>query len=552
MLDRLISGAGALTDRADRLVRALTSGRGPDVMGNRPGSVLVIVILIVVTVVFGLLSIESTDNPTPRAIAPAEVATADDLGRRVYATIEGGVQFDYVETYEDADGDGTQDADETGDAWYYWLVDESGRGVTVRSTRNPDDIYRYTATGVLVRDPGYMSEGVARFSGLEGTTDVQLEDIYYIEMRDVPQGKPQPIDLVDDLPAAGTLVTITGPSFGFFTACSTDLDGDGFCEDSEYDEVAWFVGDADAGRAITVLQADLPRTARISFTGMLRSEAASILDAQRTEGLDFESLGITVSDRYLLDDQATPANGALSLGVAIIAALLAAILAVGLVGGYLVFRRLKRPLPSGGRTMGPGDEIPIRVTGALRREGGMIHVREAKSRLLRFPLEVPAEPVASVERVEAPAVEGEDTPAVEPEARMTELDVTPAGPEAPVAWETPATPAIPSWSSVVPAGPAAEAAPEAAAPRWDGPTTLIVERLGKPEGVALGKGELKQLVSGRVMPFRGPRPALRVQAGTGTLLLSFDSKEARDRAAAELIGEAGLLIRDTGIAASPG
>ena len=84
------------------------------------------------------------------------------------------------------------------------------------------------------------------------------------------------------------------------------------------------------------------------------------------------------------------------------------------------------------------------------------------------------------------------------------------------------------------------------------PTTLILERLGKPEGVALGKGELKHLVSGRVMPFRGPRPALRVQAGTGTLLLSFDSKEARDRAAAELIGEAGLLIRDTGIAASPG
>ena len=105
---------------------------------------------------------------------------------------------------------------------------------------------------------------------------------------------------------------------------------------------------------------------------------------------------------------------------------------------------------------------------------------------------------------------------------------------------------------MVPAAPAAEAAPEAAAPRSDVPTTLIVERLGKPEGVALGKGELKQLVSGRVMPFRGPRPALRVQAGTGTLLLSFDSKEARDRAAAELIGEAGLLIRDTGIAASPG
>jgi hypothetical protein len=135
---------------------------------------------------------------------------------------------------------------------------------------------------------------------------------------------------------------------------------------------------------------------------------------------------------------------------------------------------------------------------------------------------------------------------------MPEAEPAPAEPEAPVRWEAPATPAIPSWSSVVAATPAAEAASDAPAPRWDVPTTLIVERFGKPEGVALGKGELKQLVSGRVMPFRGPRPALRVQAGTGTLLLSFDSKEARDRAAAELIGEAGLLIRDTGIAASPG
>ena len=153
MLDRLISGAGALTDRADRLVRALTSGRGPDVMGNRPGSVLVIVILIVGSVVFGLLALESTDNPTPRAIAPAEVASADDIGRRVYATIEGVVADNFVETFADDDGDGIQDADETGDAWYYFLVDESGSGVTVRSTRNPDDIYRYTATGVWFATP---------------------------------------------------------------------------------------------------------------------------------------------------------------------------------------------------------------------------------------------------------------------------------------------------------------------------------------------------------------------------------------------------------------
>ena len=546
MLDRLISGAGALTDRADRLVRALTSGRGPDVMGNRPGSVLVIVILIVGSVVFGLLALESTDNPTPRAIAPADVASADDIGRRVFATIEGVVANGYVETFSDDDEDGIQDADETGDAWYYFLVDESGSGVTVRSTRHPDDIYRYTATGVVVRDPEYVRVDAAQFARLEGSSGIELDDTFYLDASSEPPGSPQPLDLTAEMPAPGTAVTITGPGVGWLDVCTGDADGDGECEQSEFDAIDAFIADPGSGRAITVLQADdQPATAPVQFTGMLRDEAASIRDAKSTRDLEFDSLGITVSDRYLLDDQATPASAGLSLGLAILAGLLAAILAIGLVGGYLVFRRSKRPLPSGGRTMGPGDEIALRLTGALRREGGLIHVREAKGRLLRFPLEPPAEPLA-------PEASAEELATLEPEASMPEPEPASAQPEAPVPWEAPATPAIPSWSSVVAATPAAEPASDAPAPRWDVPTTLIVERFGKPEGVALGKGELKQLMSGRVMPFRGPRPALRVQAGTGTLLLSFDSKEARDRAAAELIGEAGLLIRDTGIAASPG
>ena len=551
MLDRLISGAGALTDGADRLVRALTSGRGPDVMGNRPGSVLVIVILIVGTVVFGLLALESTDNPTPREIAPAEVASADDIGRRVYATIEGVIADNFVETYDDDDGDGIQDEDETGDAWYYFLVDESGNGVTVRSTRNPTDIYRYTATGRVVRDPEYVSVDVAQFGQLDGSSGIELDDSFYLDASTVPSGRPQPLDLSAEMPAAGTAVTITGPYIGWLDVCSGDADGDGACEEAEFDAIDAFIADPGSGRAITVLQADQPAPVPLQFTGMLRAEAASIREAKTARDLDFDSLGITVSNRYLLDDQATPASAGLSLGLAILAGLLAAILAIGLVGGYLVFRRSKRPLPSGGRTMGPGDEIPIHVTGALRREDGLIHVREAQGRLVRFALESPAEPVAPAEAVE-PAEPVEPVAPAEPEASMPEPEAASAESEAPVAWEAPATPTIPSWSSVVAATPAAKAASDRPAPRWDVPTTLIVERFGKPEGVALGKGELKQLMSGRVMPFRGPRPALRVQAGTGTLLLSFDSKEARDRAAAELIGEAGLLIRDTGIAASPG
>ena len=308
MLDRLISGAGALTDRADRLVRALTSGRGPDVMGNRPGSVLVIVILIVASVVFGLLAIESTDNPTPRAIAPAEVASADDIGRRVYATIEGVVADNYVETFPDDDGDGIQDADETGDAWYYFLVDESGSGVTVRSTRHPDDIYRYTATGVLVRDPEYLSVDVAEFGKLEGTAGIELDDMFYIDASTVPPGSPQPLDLSAEMPAAGTAVTITGPSSGGSTCAPGMPTATASARRASSTRSTAFIGDPGSGRAITVLQADQPEPVPIQFTGMLRDEAASIRDAKSTRGLDFESLGITVSDRYLLDDQATPAS----------------------------------------------------------------------------------------------------------------------------------------------------------------------------------------------------------------------------------------------------
>ncbi len=54
-----------------------------------------------------------------------EVPDDDSLGGRVHATVDGGLLSSYVETYLDTDGDGTQDDDETGDDWAYWLVDRT-------------------------------------------------------------------------------------------------------------------------------------------------------------------------------------------------------------------------------------------------------------------------------------------------------------------------------------------------------------------------------------------------------------------------------------------
>jgi hypothetical protein len=69
---------------------------------------------------------------------------------------------------------------------------------------------------------------------------------------------------------------------------------------------------------------------------------------------------------------------------------------------------------------------------------------------------------------------------------------------------------------------------------------LVVERSGRSQGVALGLGEVRRLSAGRVLTLHAPRPAVRVVAGTGSLVMSFDTEAERDRAAAQLREETGL------------
>ena len=62
--------------------------------------------------------------------------------------------------------------------------------------------------------------------------------------------------------------------------------------------------------------------------------------------------------------------------------------------------------------------------------------------------------------------------------------------------------------------------------------------------MALGLGEVSRLSVGNVFPLRGRRPAVRAVAGTGPLLLSFDTAADRDRAAAEVLDETGIARHD--------
>ena len=63
MLDRLISGAGAVTDAADRLVRSFGRGGGESLLGHRPGSVVIAAICLVLAGILVFAGIEATDNP---------------------------------------------------------------------------------------------------------------------------------------------------------------------------------------------------------------------------------------------------------------------------------------------------------------------------------------------------------------------------------------------------------------------------------------------------------------------------------------------------------
>lgn len=473
MLDRLISGAGAVTDGADRSVRLLASGSRRGFATTRPGSLLIAILLVFLAILLVLAGLEATDPTTPESLAPAQVATARNLRDRTYATMTGSISTAYVETFEDDNGNGIEDNGENGVAWYYWLVDPVGRtGVTVRSTRPPTQVYTFRGRGVLIPDPKFLTEDYPPFADETDHAGLQVDPATVLDTTGGTVGTAVPTDLAGTIPPHGTPVELAGSRTGSYVGvCSKDTNHDGRCDADEQNEYEIIVFDPGTRHAIRVLVRDPPEFSDATLTGLLRREERAVDDSRTTEGLDFGELDLVVSDRYILDDAAPPGSAPLTYGLALALTVVAGAILIGLAGGYLVYRRGDARLPAPATTLAPGERIPLRITGVVRTPTGRQHVREAPGELLRFEL---------------------GRPVAEP------LDATPIG------------------------------------------TTLLVERVGYPHGVAVGLGELSRLSAGRVMAFRGPRPAVRVVAGTGPLFLSFDTEAERDRAVAELLDETGL------------
>jgi len=488
LFDRLISGAGAVSHLAGRLVRA--GG-----LGQRMASLLIAGVLALAALggfVFGI----GADDGTLRTFNAGELATGDH-GDRTFATVSGSLASTYVTEYRDDNADGQQQPTEVSRAWHYFLVDETSKGgITVESARPPSEVYTYRAQGIVVEDPTYLREDLDYFKTWLDGMGITLDPLRYVDA--TKPGGPTKVGIADGLPVAGTPVEVEGSrSFEYLPVCSSDTNEDGVCAGNEIDLYDVIVYDPVSKKGVTVRTANSPEFSAAAFTGMLRRAPERVAEAQKTNPDEFHlsDFGITVSVDYLLSAGEGPAALGFLVPVAVVVAAIAVLIAIGALGGYLRFRP-GGAIPVSDATLAPGERIPVYVTGELRAPRGSVHVREANADLVRF--------------VMAP---GETTP----------------------------TPAKPAPVEPAPAEPApAEAQPAEAPPAEPPPTTLIIERRGRPEGVAVGRGELTAMEAGSVIPLRGDRPALRLNAGTGPLLVSFGSVEERDRAAAELAAETGI------------
>jgi hypothetical protein len=474
-----------------------------------------------------------------RTFSAGELATGDH-GQRTFANVKGSLASTYVVTYQDLNNDGQHQPEEQGEAWNYFLVDEESRtGLTVQSDRPPSEIYTYRVSGLVKEDATYLAEDLEYFKPWLDEHGITLDPLRYVDA--TKSGSPTKVSIANGLPASGTAVEVEGSrSANYLTVCSADVDNDGVCSADEIDLFDLVVYDPVTKKAVTVLTAASPEFVDADFTGMLEKSPRAVAEAQKTDSEDYKisDFGISVSPDYMLWDGEEPAALGFLVPLALVLGVLALVIAVGAATGYVRFRPGAQ-IGARWATLDPGGRIPLRVTGELRTPQGPVHVREAPADLVRFVM-TPVEPPA----VEPPAVEARPMESPfdpSPAAEGPRVDALPAEP-----LPERASPLEPPPDGSSPLEPPPDPAQlETAPPAGPSPTTLIIERQGRPEGVAVGRGELTAMAGGVVRPWRGDRPALRLAAGTGTLLVSFDSVADRDRAAAELTAETGIRAGGT-------
>ncbi len=317
-----------------------------------------------------------------------------------------------------------------------------------------------------------------------------------------------PLDLAGPLPPTGVDVEVSGARLGTVTPmCTRDPETDGVCDGEEQDRVEIVVFDPVSRRAIRVLVDDIPEFGETTvMTGRLHRGERTVAAAQRAAGGDFDERRLDVSSGYLLDDETGPRSAPLAFVVAALLAIVAGVIVVGLAGGYLIYRRGGGALPAPATTLGPGERLPLRITGIVRTPTGLEHVREAPAELIRFVLG---------RQIVATDVRLRPVDAPRPTRRRPSRSMRPR----PTRRPRPTTRRRPTRRAPteVAAADLARSRPD----RHDAPRRADRLSAGRRRRASASSSGCR---SGQVMAFRGIRPALRVVAGTGPLLLSFEHR----------------------------
>ena len=507
MLDRLISGAGAVTDAADRAVRLLVGGWRGGLRDDAPGSVVVAGLLLVLAGILVAAGLEVTAPTTPVPLDPAGVATARDFGERTYSTMTGSLSTTWIETSRRRQRERHRGRRQTGGRRGSTgsSIPSGGRGVTVRGARSPAEIFTYRGAWDRVRHRR-IRRTAPRNTGCSTTRSPERASPVGsrggARYDDRPVGEPRPGGAGPDRSRRpGTAVELSGARTRRATSRCDSVDSDlGTAAATPTTRIAtrsWPWSPATRRGDPGARAASRPHSGDATVTGAPPTRGAG--GGRRADEPGFRFHGARSPGSQIATCSTRSRRPAARRWRTSWPRVFLALAGRSSSGWPAATSSTDAPpprCPPRRRRWARASTSPCGSPASSGRRPVASTSGRCQGELVRFVLGRPVEAVVDVH-----AADG---------------GVAPAG-----RWRPPERRSGRTRRDHAARGPRADRG----GPGPDGPiaTTLHVERDGRPQGVAVGLGEVSRISIGQAMAFRGARPALRILAGTGLVVLSFDT-----------------------------
>ena len=251
--------------------------------------------------------------------------------------------------------------------WYYLLLDPSNDAVAMvaRSTERLEERRTRTIVARVDADPSSVASALDELPAGGLTVN---PDLYLVELAD-----RRPTVLTGDAiasPAGEGLQPGEVLLRGSFVEARRAADGDG-----------WEYLVADRGRAVVVRSPHPPDAMPVDVWGVATTDQVRAQQAAAVPELQAVLGDRRLPERRLLAEGVTPPLPQISYLPAMVLAALAAILIIGWLIGYPLFRRRSAPDQIASWPLVAGDEVPADLYGSDRRGSRRIVVGGAPARL---------------------------------------------------------------------------------------------------------------------------------------------------------------------------